>query len=99
MTTILKIYKLITLLLIIESALILIGINRKLLTYGADEQNSIMTIFLFLGLVIATILLLTVKDAAKTRNKIIMILTGIIMILCGWFYLFDDSGFWISWIS
>lgn len=86
-----KLYKIVYWIFLIESILILIGINFDWISYGIDMQTPIMAIGIFMGIILISGLKLALKKLNSTdKNVFLIILTGFIGFLC-FYYILEDK--------
>ena len=86
-----KLYKIVYWIFLIESILILIGINLDIISYGIDIQTPFMAIGIFIGLVFITILRLSLKKLTSTTKKTLGIIIISFMIFLCFYYLLEDQ--------
>jgi len=80
-------YKIVYWIFLVESILLLIGINLGLISYGIDVQTSFMTIGIFIGILSGTI----IKLVFKKLNITTKILFASIMLFLSTYYLVEDK--------
>ena len=86
-----RIYRIVYWIFLIESILILIGINLDMISYGIDIQTPFMAIGIFIGIVITTILRIILRKINSLTKKTIAIIITSLMIFVCFYYLLEDN--------
>lgn len=86
-----KIYKVIFWIFLLESVLILLGINLNMISYGIDVQTPFMAIGIFLGLVIGTGFRFILKSFNPKFRQIIAVILSVIMLFLCFYYILEDK--------
>ena len=84
-------YKIIYRIFLIESILIVIGIDSELIIYGVDIQTPFMKIGILIGLALITIIRLLLKKLNTNFKRILGIILLFIMVFLCLYYVLEDG--------
>lgn len=86
-----KYYKIIYWVFIVESILLLLGINLGIVDYGIDLQTPFMAIGIIVGIIISSIVYFVLMKTGRKQIDGLYILFSIVMICLCFYYLLEDK--------
>jgi hypothetical protein len=95
MTLTVKTFRIISLLFIIEMILLSVGLRFDVISFGIEVQAAMTELFIMLGLILSIITFFALKTHETKTKKMLVCLTGFIMLIMGLAFVLDD-GFRIS---
>ena len=86
-----RIYKIVFWFFLAQSALILVGINLDLVTYGIEVQTPLMAIAIVLGLVVGIVLRLLLKKIKFPIKERLALVFSLMMVSLCFYYVLEDK--------
>ena len=91
MTSVIKTFRVINLLFIAEMLLLSVGLKLNLISFGIEVQAAMTELFIMLGLILAIVSFFGLRRPETTIKKILVCVTGSIMLFVGMSFFLDNS--------